>query len=95
MDEKQTEKKMANIVRGSYWFGIIGRMMIFLGTLSLLSSVFLLIPHIQDGLKEMDKMPISLMLGTVQNLFVGWLFLMARDAFDSIIFVMNEIKDTI
>ncbi len=95
MNEKEMEAKIYNISRGAYWFGIIGRLLVFFGTLSFLFLMASLIPHALNGFKEMDKYPAQLAVSTIQNLIIGYLFIIARDAFESIIYVMKETRDTV
>ncbi|NCB39820.1 MAG: hypothetical protein EOM80_13735 [Erysipelotrichia bacterium] len=95
MTKDPGEARINNIRRGSYWFGIIGRLLLFMGILSFALAIFLLIPLSHEGFKETYKLPVQLLMSTVQNLFTGWLFLMARDAFDATIDLFNETRDIV
>ncbi len=95
MTAEALNQKIANVERGSYWFGIIGRMLIFLGGLAMMLALFMIYPYMQDGFKEMANLPVSLLITAVQNLFVGWLFLLARDAFDAIVGLFNDTRDIV
>lgn len=95
MTTETLNKKIANVERGSYWFGIIGRMLIFLGGLAMIMAIMMIYPYMHEGFKEMANLPVSLLMTAVQNLFVGWLFLLARDAFDAIIGLFNDTRDIV
>ncbi|MCK9455709.1 MAG: hypothetical protein PHF08_12285 [Candidatus Riflebacteria bacterium] len=95
MAKELCETRINNIRRGSYWFGIIGRLLFFMGILNFGLAVLLLIPLSHEGFKGTYQLPLQLLLITVQNLFTGWLFLMARDAFDAIIDLFIESRDIV
>lgn len=95
MDEKQIEAKMANISRGAYWFGILGRLSVFIGCLAFFPGIFLCASALLKGGVSFDELGIKLLVGSIQPLISGWLFLLGRDAFEAIDFVLKETRDTV
>lgn len=93
MDEKQLDLKIANIERGAYWFGIIGRLSTLAGMLLLISSA-LVVWHSYPSL-NLDKVQVQFIGSSISYLLYGWLFLLGRDTFEAIVFSIKEIKETI
>ena len=95
MDEKQIEAKMDRISKGAYWFGILGRLSIFMGCLAFFPGAIMIISAGLKGEIVYDALGIKLLAGSIQPLISGWLFLLGRDAFEAITFVLKETRETV
>lgn len=89
-------QKLNAIHRGAYWFGIIGRLSIFVGVLSLLTSIFFLVTGAgADPQSSMYEHMISSLTGSLTPLISGWLFLLGRDAFEAIEALITEMNEIV
>lgn len=92
MDDKMIEEKVANINKGAYWCGIIGRLSVIYGALQFFPGLLMII---KSGLGNPNPMGIQMLASSIPTLCYGWLFLLARDSFESIVFVLEETRDTV
>ncbi len=86
-------KNLKRIERGSYWFGIVGRLSILWGLFTLAMAIMLLAigtdaPGPDDGSFTASVSPIT-------SLFYGWLFLKGRDGFDAIADLIREMDSVV
>ena len=91
------EKNKASIKRGAYYFGIIGRLSIFFGILTLSSEIFgNTIDIIYSSISENNyELLFNIDLSSVGTIIYGFLFLMARDAFNAVDALTNEMEEMI
>lgn len=92
--EKSLEKRLQRIKRGAYWFGIIGRISIFFGALLLIFALIILITEAFGDGPRTTTATWTLLFQSLPLLIFGWLFLLGRDAFESIMFLIEERADT-
>ncbi|MCJ8346181.1 hypothetical protein MJH12_11620 [bacterium] len=99
MNEKEisvVEEKIARIKRGSYWFGIFGRVLIFIGLITLVTSSYSIVQFgFNEDQTDMTKIFFSNFATALGWLFNGWMCLLARDSFDSIDYLFQNDKDTV
>lgn len=95
------EKRMSNIKRGAYWFGIIGRLSMFIGFLILIFTVGALF---LQGMARVNAGTVSFTDGNsaiaglgqgLGSLLYGWLFLLGRDAFQAIEALIQEMQEIV
>lgn len=91
------EKNKASIKRGAYYFGIIGRLSIFFGILTLFGEIFVHATEIISSSISNDdyKLLVDIDLSSVGTIIYGFLFLMARDAFNAVDALTNEMEEMI
>lgn len=90
INEELLVKKLKSINRGAYWFGIIGRLSIVVGAL------FLFIGLVGTyGSGASPNGPVALLSMSLSSLINGWLFLMGRDAFEAIAYLIEESEKTV
>lgn len=89
------DKKLNSIKRGSYWFGIVGRLSILFGILSFVSALFLffLTTNFQGTVVNYAD-AYDAMISSSYVIF-GWLFLLGRDAFESIEALIREMGEIV
>jgi len=88
-NEKVITKRLKSVKRGAYWFGIVGRISIYFGLLGLILVLIEVV--FKAGFR-----PVGQLLGnSVTALIYGWLFLLGRNAFDAIAYLLEERKDTV
>jgi hypothetical protein len=96
IDVELMGKKMKHINKGAYWFGIIGRLSIAFGAIELLGGFFQFIGwffiHRQDPYTARG---LSLIISSIPVLINGWLFLLARDSFEAIAYLIKESEGTV
>lgn len=87
------EKKLKNVERGAYYFGIIGRISIFMGILGIIISF---LPMVISGFNPIvsDKLA-GTAIQSVSYVIYGGLFIIARDAFDAIKAVISELEEIV
>lgn len=93
LNREVIEKNKSSIRRGVYYFGIIGRLSIFMGVIGFVLSVVpmyisLFNPSITDKLGGSA-------IQSASYLIYGFLFLIARDAFQAIDALTNEIEEIV
>lgn len=91
------EKKLKTINRGAYWFGIIGRLAIFLGAVGVFFGLFVIISHAIQPCRPyfMAGRDFSFLITSLLYLASGWLFLLGRDAFEAIAYLIKESEDVV
>ena len=91
------EKNKTSIKRGAYYFGIIGRLSIFFGILTLCGEIFVHATDIISSSISNDdyKLLVDIDLSSVGTIIYGFLFLMARDAFNAVDALTNEMEEMI
>jgi hypothetical protein len=93
IDGETLKKKMASITKGAYWFGIFGRMSIFFGGIGLLFGIISLFAW-QSGV-DVAKQSARTLVSSFSYLIYGWLFLLGRDAFEAVAFLLKESEETV
>lgn len=94
---KLIDEKSKSISRGAYWFGIIGRILIVFGSLDLINGLLAISGQFSGppATTVINTPGIENFASAVMTLMTGWLFLLARDSFEAINYLLNESKDTI
>lgn len=96
------EKKLKSIEKGAYYFGIIGRISIAIGVLCIFISLLpiflsLLNPTLVTKLLDVQTQ-VKLSGALVESLsyvIYGFLFIVARDAFDAIKAIISELEEIV
>jgi len=88
----RVEKKLGSIERGAYWFGIIGRLSIFMGVVSLALAGCI---AAGQGLSGENGSLVAILAGSVSHLVYGWLFLLGRDALEAVGVLIREMSHTV
>lgn len=86
------QKKVANIQRGAYYFGIIGRLSILFGGGHLVVGLFFVFTGENS---ETYRMGVQALVNSLNPLINGWLFLLGRDAFEAIQQVVTELGEIV
>jgi len=96
-NQEVLEKKFISIKRGVYWFGICGRLTIFFGILLIFLGLILLgIDATNSSINfTFTKEYSTLLIGSIECLFFGWLLLIARDAFEAIQALIQEMREIV
>ena len=93
---EKLQKKLTSIRRGAYWFGIVGRLSIILGVLTVVMAISAGLavcynwPSITSGFPWLS----SLLTG-LPYLIYGYLFLLGRDAFEAIEELIREVGEIV
>lgn len=85
------KSKLSNIKKGAKYFGIIGRLSILWGLLFIIIGVASLYSDFASSLGSFAKTTIQ----GVWPLITGYLFLLGRDAFESIAVLIEEIGEIV
>jgi uncharacterized membrane protein HdeD (DUF308 family) len=90
INAKTLEAKLKSINKGSFWFGIIGRV-------SLITGAILFISGLAGVIMQQDVAGIEnrMLISSLPYLINGWLFLLGRDAFDAIAHLIKEMEEII
>lgn len=93
IQQEVLKKNLKSIEKGSYWFGIVGRLSILWGLFTLVMAIMLLAmgtdaPGPDGGSFTASVSPIS-------SLFYGYLFLKGRDGFDAIAALIEEMDSVV
>lgn len=87
------EKKLKSVERGAYYFGIIGRLSIFMGVLGIIVSLLPIL--ISDFSSAISGKLGGAVIQSASYVIYGGLFLIARDAFDAIKAVISELEEIV
>jgi hypothetical protein len=88
-NEKVITKRLKSVKRGAYWFGMVGRISIYFGLL------YLILVLIEVVFKAGFSVVEERLEDSVRALIYGGLFLLGRNAFDAIAYLIEERKDTV
>ena len=86
-------KNLKNIERGSYWFGIIGRLSILWGLFTVVMAVMLMV--MGTDAPGPDGQSFTATVSPITSLFYGWVFLKGRDGFDAIAALIKEMDEVV
>jgi hypothetical protein len=96
MNRESLEQKLKGIEKGSYYFGIIGRLSLAMGFLGLLSYTVLISAEIlQNPNYNLLEVLLSTPYNFVSYIIYGFVFLVARDAFDAIKILISEVNEIV
>ncbi|MFC1746026.1 hypothetical protein ACFL35_18685 [Candidatus Riflebacteria bacterium] len=91
MSQDPTKAKLANIKRGAYYFGIVGRLSTAYGVLFLLAFI----SSCLAGEAAIFKYGVHSLANSIMPLIYGWLFLLGRDALEAIESLIKEIGEIV
>jgi hypothetical protein len=88
------EANLKSVNQGAYYFGIIGRILLTFGMARVIALI---------GLSVLDPQPFDLInemnggrtLDILSQVIIGYLFLLARDAFTAISVLIKEIREIV
>lgn len=87
------EKKLKSIEKGAYYFGIIGRLSIFMGVLGIIISLLPIL--ISDFSSAISGKLGGAVIQSISYIIYGTLFIIARDAFDAIKAIISELEEIV
>lgn len=93
LNREVIEKNKSSIRRGVYYFGIIGRISVFMGVIGFIFSIVPIFISLFDT-SVTNKLAGSA-IQSASYLIYGFLFLIARDAFQAVDALTNEIEEIV
>jgi len=88
------QDRLNRITNGAYWFGIVGRLSIFMGILFFLVGTAMCLRLWADPIEVYNR-GASVLVQSIPYFLYGWLFLLGRDALEAIRMLIQEIGEIV